>query len=721
MVNVLKMKTIKVKNIIIKKPDITYPDVDTDFGSGKDELVNYLVEKYGQDHVAYVGNRLTYSPKSVIRDLGQVYNIPASETIACTKEYNDAITAKENIKQNKKVAAFFARYPELVDKVDAIVGTVSGLGVHAGGVVVTDRKYPITHYCALQRSSDEGRIATLWTKDELQPIGLVKYDLLGLTTAGQNHKIKEMLGMDPYAPILVEDEEVYRDVVLMNKHRNIFQFETQLGKRLFEDLKPMNFMELANASSILRIIGSEDGRDTYNLYKSYVEEIQMGNTDYWKTRLREEIVNDELYNICVDVLSDSYGVLIYQEQVAELVKKISKGRKTFADGNRARKFLEAHNVKCGRLGSIQGNPEALKKWHTAFMGFLNEFFLPYLKQDGWQSKDKNLQAFLNCKLDNDNNLYTPKYGFIKMLIAATAYLFSKLHAVAYTQNTYDAMWLKHYYPLEFWTGSLIYEQANLEKVTSYILAINRETKIKVLPPNINKSSASFQIEGKSIRYGLRAIMNVGDASNRIVAEREANGKYKSIKDFCSRLNTKSLNKRVMVALLYTCAFAEFGTIPEVHAALVKEGVNLGTLIDDTEKLAMLEAKYLGTAITNVHPLVKAAKQCMPVTDFQNGDKYNVAVHIVEVKNKVTAKKKPYVMFKVQCLNSLEVFNIFDWNNNMMDFKKGAYEIMHISKNNDFFNLVMKKDYEPQKKFNNFRPRTVSATTQKNLKEALKRK
>lgn len=647
--------------------------------------------------MAYVGNRLTYSPKSVIRDLGQVYSIPASETVACSKEYNDAISAKENIKQNKKVRVFFEKYPELIDKVDAIVGTVSGLGVHAGGVVVTDKKYPITKYCALQRSSEEGRIATLWTKDELQPIGIVKYDLLGLTTAGQNHNIKKMIGRDPYEPIKEEDEEVYRDVVLMNKHRNIFQFETQLGKRLFDDLKPMTFMELANASSILRIIGSEDGRDTYNTYKDYVSNMQMGNHNYWKERLREEIINDELYKICIDVLSDSYGVLIYQEQVAELVKRISNGKKTFADGNRARKLLEAHNSKYGRLGSLQGNPEGLKKWHDAFMIMLNELFLPFLKEDGRDSSDKNLQNFLNCKLDVDNNLPTPKYGFIKMLISATAYLFSKLHAVAYTQNTYDAMWLKHYYPLEFWTGSLVYEQTNLDKVTSYCMAINRETDIKVLPPSINQSDVSFKIEDNNIRYGLRAILNVGDASNLIVHERNINGKYKNVKDFCNRLNKKALNKRVVMALLYTSAFAEFGNIQKVYDAFIAEGINVGSqTILDRDKLALIEAKYLGTSITNIHPLMKQAKAYVPVTDFQNGDRLSVAVHIIELKSKVTKNKKPYVMFRVQCLNSFETINIFDWNNNAMGFMKGSYEVMHIQKNNDFYNLVMNKNHSPAK-------------------------
>lgn len=714
------MKTFNVKSIQIKKQPVTFPDIDTDFGSGKDDLVNYLVKKYGQDQVAYVGNRLTYAPKSVIRDLGQVYDIPSSETILCTKGYKDSLSVEENMRLNKKIKEFFTKYPQLIDKVDTIVGTVSGLSVHAGGVVITDKKYPLTKFCALQRSSDEGRIATLWTKDELQPIGIVKYDLLGLTTAGQNHVIKQMTAMDPYEPITIEDEEVYRDVVLNNKHRNIFQFETQLGKRAFDDLKPMNFMELANASSILRIVGSEEGRDIYDTYKNYLSYIQMGNKEYWKEQLREEIIEDRVYDVCLKVLQDSYGVLIYQEQVSQLVVELSYRKRTFADGNKARKALEGHNDKYGKLAEIQGDKEALKRWHNAFMVILNDYFLPYLKEDGKLTQDKNLQHFLNFQLDASSNLPTPKYGLIKMLISGTAYLFSKLHAVAYTQNTYDAMYLKHYHPLEFWTGSLIYEQDSLDKVASYLIAIGIETKLKVLPPNVNESNITFGIEKGGIRYGLKAMMNVGEAANLIVHERRQNGRYKSIDDFCSRLTTRALNKRVIEALFYTNAFSDFGDQEQIYNDLVRNGINLGVLVTDINVLSLKETKYLGIALTNIHPLMQQAKAYMPITDMVNGERANIAVHIIDLKSKTTKKNKPYVMFKCQCLNSLETINVFDWDNNSMGFQKGTFEILHVNKNNDFYSLVMKRNYEDLRKRAPKQKFFGNKDMQKKLRDGLKK-
>lgn len=596
-----------------------------------------------------------------------------------------------NIKTNATARKFFNKYPDVADKVDKIVGTISSLGVHAGGVVITDKKYSLRRYCALQRPNEDGRVATLWTKSELQPIGLVKYDLLGLTTAGQIHLVKERLGFDPYEDF-PEDEEVYRDVSLNCKHKNIFQFETSLGKRAFEDFKPMNLMELANASGIIRVVGSQEGRDVYETYKDYVAHAQMGETDYWKEKIKEEVFEDRNYKVAIEVLRESYGVLIYQEQLAYLVKGLSGGKKTFTDGNTVRKLLDKHGVKYGPIDKLQGNPEALKKWHGAFMEVLNEYFLPYLGRDGWDSPDKDLINFLNFKLREDGTLPTPKFGIVKWLMSAAAYLFSKLHAIGYSVNSYNAMYLKHYYPLEFWTGSLIYEQNNLMRVKEYISAIKLEAKIEILPPDINQSDLVFKIEGENIRYGLGGIMNVGEAAKEIINERNRNGAYHSLEDFINRVPKSATNKRVIEGLLYSSAFAVFGDIPTIHAKLIDFKINVSELEEDQNQLAIIEAKYLGVALTNKHPLVERADAYIPITAFENGDKFDVATYILDIKNKVTRKNKPYVMIKCQCLNCFEQFNVFDWSNNALVFKKGTFEVMHVAKNNDFYTLRMSVNY-----------------------------
>lgn len=687
------MKQFKIKSVKRIKQEISFPDIDSDFdGSKRDDIINYLIKKYGRDYVALVGNRLEYSPKSVIRDLGQVYDIPASEVFACTKEYNDNISVHANMRINERVAKFFKKYKDIIDKVDQIVGTVSALGVHAGGVIISDRQYPLNRVCALQRPNESGRVATLFTKDELQPIGLIKYDILGLTTAGQCHLIKKTIGVDPYSHF-DEDLNVYRDIVLFKKHKNVFQFESQLGLRAFDDLKPMNFMQLANASSIIRIVGSNDGREIYNKYKEFVAQDQMGNHGYWKEIMRQEIVEDKNYKACEKVLKETFGVLIYQEQLSNLVVELSGGMKAFVDGNQARKLMENHNKKYGSLDSLQGKKDALKQWHKAFIEVIDKYF-PYLGKDGRDSDDQDLKDFFNFKLTEEGILPTPKYGIVNWLITATAYLFSKLHAVAYTMNTYDMMYLKYYYPLEFWVGSLIHEQNDLDKVKEYLTAIKLESKIKVLPPNINKSFVKFSIEDKSIRYGLGGILNVGEAAKIIIRERK-NGEFKSIEDFCKRVPKKYVNKRVMEGLLYTNAFSDFGSMTKVHKQLIDFGINIGELIDEKIALSKLEAKYLGVAIVNRHPLEDVAAAYLPVTMLEDGDKSDIACFILEIKNKITKTNKPYTQLKCQCLNSRTVFLVFDWNNNEMGLKKGDFQILHLKKYNGFIQLFMRKGYTRQ--------------------------
>jgi len=684
----------KVSKVEIVKQEVTYPDIDTDIaGEYRNDLIAYLKNKYHEDNVCFVGNRLEYSPKSIIRDLGQVYEIPSSETVKCSKEFNDGLSVRENMKMNSKIKEYFNAHPILIDKVDKLIGVVSGFGVHAGGVVITDTRYSLKKYCALQRSNMDAAVATLWTKDELQPIGIVKYDFLGLTTAGQNHVIKKMVGLDPYGAINDEVDEVYHDIVDNKKHRNIFQFESELGKRAIEDLKPMNFMEVANASGIIRIVGTQEGREIYDSYKSYVARVHEGDYDYWKERLRQEVTEQKNYDICVKVLGDSYGILIYQEQLANLVKYLSQGHKTFTDGNKVRKTLENHSKKYGSLYKLQGNPEGLKKWHDAFMAILNEYLLPYLGKDGWGSPNKDLQNFLNFKLDDDNQLPTPKYGIIKWFISSTAYLFSKLHAVAYTQNTYDAMYLKHFHPLEFWTGSLTYERTDLNKITSYLAAIQAETTIKVLPPDINNSDVVFTVEGEDIRYGLGAIMNMNEAAVSIINDRNVRGKYNSLGDFINRLGSRIANKRTVEALLYSNAFSMFGSIEEVYNILISKNIIIDKPNMDAINLSLKETQYLGFALVNKHPLLATAYQYLPIESFTNTVTGDVAVHILDLKYKTTKKNKPYAVFKCQCLNSFETFNVFDWDNNAMNFEKGKFEVMHIKKNGDFYNLVMTKDYD----------------------------
>ena len=674
-------------------PDrLKYPDIDVDVdGDRRDEIINYLIDKYGSRYVAYVGIRSEYSAKSAIRDLGTVHMVPSKESIMCTKTYNPAQTVDENIKTKPESAKYFKNYPDLKKAVGRLDGIISSLGIHAGGVVISHEDYPMDKFCALQRPGDDGRVATLWDKNELEKIGLIKYDILGVSSAAQVHKTMRMIGHDPYVDP-PEEEEVFQDVILANKNKNIFQFETTLGYRAFDDFKPMSIMELAAASAVLRVLGTNEGRDLYDVYRDNVTEYQMGNFDYWKERLRDEILSDKNYKIAEKVLRQSYGVLIFQEQLAELAHKLSDGKLSFGQGDVFRRKLEDYGKKHGKLNDHHGDIKGQKKWHKGFMDILNEYIIPYLGED---IKYPGVQDFINAKVNNEGNIVTPRKGIISWLLSSASYLFNKSHAIAYSINTYNMMWLKHHYTLEFWTASLQLEEDNLDKIRNYVTAIKAETDIKVLPPSINESDLSFSMNKKSneIRYGLRAVKGLGKSAQAIIHERNENGMFKSAKDFVTRLKgTPANNKKVIQNLLSVGAFDDFGDVEDVYNDFVDEGKDLNPIEVNVVDRAIVEAKLLGVNISFIHPIAERAGMYMPIPDVEDGTQEVVAVKVMKIMDKVTKNNKPYKMLKVECLNSGSIVNLFDWQNRK-DIDTD-YLIARVKRQNNFYTLLGPSSLSP---------------------------
>ena len=655
-------------------------------------MIEYLANKYGSNHCSFVGNRLVYSPKSAVRDLGQVWGVPAFETQKATKEYNADLDVEGNIKRSKAVREFFGAHPELAPRVDRLTGTVSALSIHAGGVLLSRADASVRDNVALQRTQAEGRVATLWTKDEVAGLGFIKYDILGLTAAGVVHAARESLGLDPYEDA-AEEPEVFQDVVLGNKHRNIFQFETQIGQKAFADLMPRSIMEIANASSILRVIGSGSGRELYATYKQAVEQVQLGDDKWWRDRLKDELDDGFVRSTCERVLASTYGVLMYQEQLANLVVELSGGRKTFVDGNRFRKLLDKHKKKHGTVDECQGDKDLLQKWHADFMVLLHEFVLPFAGKDGLDTEDSVLRRFLDFKLNTDNMLPVPTRGLVGWIISASAYLFSVLHAIAYSVNTYNTMWLKHHHPLEFWTAYLACERGDSDKVRGIISAITAESagKIEVTPPDVNLSGVDFTpiADGKGggkLVFGLGSIAGIGKAALAIIAEREAKGKFKDLKDFYTRSKAmRAVTRKTLWVLAMSGAFSGFGELEEVLAGFDKIGADIEAAPDNQTDMAKLEAKLLGVNLTFAHPIERTAGNYVPLTDLVDGATETVAVRIVKVFKKLTKKGKPYCMYRIQCLNSGASANVFDWFNK--DLAADDCHVFRLSKRNDFIQLA----------------------------------
>ena len=692
---------LKIKKVGIEKTSREPPDIDSDFFD-REAIINYLIKKYGQNHVAMVGTVTTYSPKNAIQDIGTVFEIPSSETTAITKIYNSELSIEENIQNVHSIKVFFQKYPQIKELIPKFVNTIRSFGIHAGGVILTDKKYPINKYFALQRTQEDSKIATFWTKEEVEKMGGIKMDILGLNCCGQIHKVKEMVGLDPYK-LHPQEEIVYKEIVTKNKHKNIFQFDSNIGAMAFSQIVPMNIHDLSAASGIIRITGTEEGRKAYNSFRENIHAFQSGDTNIVKKKIYNEVVEPYNRQVCIKILSETYGVLIYQEQLIKLVQFLSKGRKTFQDGNRLRKALDKKIFgKYGTVDKLQGNKDILKKWHTDIMALFEEYLLPYIGKDGWESNDPIIQDFLNFRLDENNRLPIPEKGILNWFIVSSAYLFSVIHAKAYSLMGYEQMYQKYYYPKEFWLCAL--NLGKKEQVNEYILAARSESNIKFLPPNYKNSESLFSFEGanKDIRYGLSFIKGCDKAVDDIILERK-NKPFENLKDFCSRMYYySSMKKNVWENLFFAGVFFEESIHDDevfradyveniIHTLKQEAWVDLTEYIEKTEDFfAKKEFEMLNTNITFIHPMLQDAHLYNRLDSIVENTSGTCMLKIESVKEKKSKNGNVYKHLKVTCMNSFITDYLFCFDLTV-NFKKGEIYILPIVNNNGFISIDINKN------------------------------
>ena len=479
------------------------PDVDVDFCiEGRDEVIQYVMDKYGKENVAQIITFGKMQARAVIRDVGRVMDLPYAEVdriaklipntplnITLDQALNQEPQLKEWIKKDSRVESLF-------NIAKSLEGLTRHASTHAAGVVISNKS--LMEYLPLYRGQN-GEMMTQYPMKEVETIGLVKFDFLGLKTLTVvNHAI-QLIEKDrgvkiELSQIPLDDPKVF-DLLGSGSTLGIFQLESSGMKDLLIKLKPENFKEIIALVALYR---------PGPLRSGMVDE-------FIKRKHGHESIRYDLPEL-KEILKDTYGVIVYQEQVMRIASSLANFSLEDADVLR----------------------RAMSKKDPKEMEMQKEKFLEGARK---------------------NRVHLKKAEKIFDLMAKFAeYGFNKSHSAAYALIAYQTAYLKAHYPIEFMAALLTSEVQNADKILKYI-AECREMGIEILSPDINESDKNFTVVGSQIRFGLAAVKNVGDAAiDAIIMEKEGKGKFQSLHGFCKRVDLRKVNRRVVESLIKCGAF-----------------------------------------------------------------------------------------------------------------------------------------------------------------------
>lgn len=506
---------------------ISMPDIDIDFCyERREEVIDYVKRKYGDDHVAQIITFGTMGAKAAIRDVGRVLDIGYNKVDKIAKEIPFALgmTIDKALDTNPNLKELYdqdAETKEIINISKQIEGMLRHASTHAAGVVIS--KNPVDEYVPLYKHQDA--ITTQFTMTTLEELGLLKMDFLGLRTLTvirdtldlieKNRVIKNYTEKIDFSKMDYDDPKVY-EMLSSGNTLGVFQLESAGMRSFIKQLRPDNFEDIVAGISLFRP-GPMDSIPAYIKNKSNPKDV---------TYLHEKLK---------PIMEVTYGCLVYQEQVMQVVRDLG-------------------GYSYGRSDLVR---RAMSKKKMDVM-------------------EEERQYFIHGKFDEDGNIEIA--GCIRNgveeeiankifddMIDFARYAFNKSHAAAYGVLAYETAYLKTYYPVEFMAALITSVMGNTDKVVEYI----RECKaleIDVLPPDINKSFSKFSVEGNNIRFGLAAVKNVGvNIINNIIDERESNGLFVDLVDLVKRLDQKDTNKRVIESLIKCGAF---DNISENRASLM---------------------------------------------------------------------------------------------------------------------------------------------------------
>lgn len=475
---------------------VTMPDIDIDFCvERRQEVIDYVTEKYGEDRVVQIVTFGTMAARMVIRDVGRVLDMPYAfvDSVAKAVPMELGITISKALKMNPELKQMYETdegVKKLIDMSLRLEGLPRHTSIHAAGVVISPNE--VDDFVPVSRAAD-GTITTQYTMVTLEELGLLKMDFLGLRNLTViKNAIDGKLSLDD---ISYDDHNVF-EMISAGKTEGVFQLESAGMKSFMKELKPESLEDIIAGISLYRP-GPMD----------FIPKYIAGKND------KNNIVYD-----CPElepILSPTYGCIVYQEQVMQIVRELagySYGRSDLV--RRAMSKKKASVMEKEKNNFIYGNDE------------------------------EGVEGCIHRGIPEDvaRKIYDDMTDFAK-------YAFNKSHAAAYAVVSYQTAYLKYYYPREFMAALLTSVMDFTGKITEYTLTC-RQMGIEILPPDINEGEARFTPSEMGIRYGLAAIKSVGKPIiDAIVEERRAGGAFLSLKDFCSRMNGKAVNKRALESFI----------------------------------------------------------------------------------------------------------------------------------------------------------------------------
>lgn len=515
---------------------VSLPDFDVDFCmEGRDRVIDYVAQKYGRDSVSQIITYGTMAAKAVVRDVGRVMGQPYGfvDRIAKSIPFEIGMTLTKALEESEDLKKAYENEEEVTAILDlalTLEGLARNAGKHAGGVVISPTV--LTDFSPLYCEEGGAGVVTQFDKDDVEAVGLVKFDFLGLRTltiidwaVKHVNKRQDKAGQPPleieHLPL---DDKATFDLLQAANTTAVFQLESRGMKDLISRLKPDSFEDIIALVALFR-----------------PGPLQSGMVDDFINRKHGRAEVDYFHPDLEQVLTPTYGVILYQEQVMQIAQVLASYT----------------------LGGADMLRRAMGKKKAEVMAEQRELFMNGAVARGV-----------------DAALATMIFDLMEKF---AGYGFNKSHSAAYALLSYQTAWLKTHYPAEFMAAVLSADMDNTDKVVGLIEDCQQQG-VKVLPPDINQSIYQFSVpEEKSVLYGLGALKGVGEAAlDGIIAERDANGEFIDLYDFCRRSDTRKVNRRVMEALIKAGAMDSLG--PN-RASLIASLSNAVQLAEQNQKNA----------------------------------------------------------------------------------------------------------------------------------------